>query len=78
MRPRRVLALVVVLLSLGMPLAAQTSGVREVTASDRSVIPLNTKLRYTTMVVLPQDEEIPGRRAGRPPPTRRRTAPRRT
>jgi len=58
MRPRRVLALVVVLLSLGMPLAAQTSGVREVTASDRSVIPLNTKLRYTTMVVLPQDEEI--------------------
>ena len=58
MRPRRVLALVVVLLSLGIPLAAQTSGVREVTASDRSVIPLNTKLRYTTMVVLPQDEEI--------------------
>jgi type IV secretory pathway VirB9-like protein len=58
MRPRRVLALVVVLLSLGMPLAAQTSGVREVTASDRSVIPLNTRLRYTTMVVLPQDEEI--------------------
>jgi type IV secretion system protein VirB9 len=38
--------------------AAQTSGVREVTASDRSVIPLNTKLRYTTMVVLPQDDEI--------------------
>src|SRR5437868_2458693 len=58
MRPRRVLALVVVLLSLGIPLAAQTSGVREVTASDRSVIPLNTKLRYTTMVVLPEDEEI--------------------
>jgi type IV secretory pathway VirB9-like protein len=58
MRPRRLLAIVVFLLPLGITLAAQTSGVREVTASDRSVIPLSTKLRYTTMVVLPQDEEI--------------------
>jgi type IV secretion system protein VirB9 len=32
--------------------------VREVTASDRSVIPLNTKIRYTTMVLLPEGEEI--------------------
>jgi len=40
------------------PIGAQTTGVREVTASDRSVIQLNTKLRYTTMVVLPQEEEI--------------------
>ena len=38
--------------------AAQTTGVREVTASDRSLIPLDTRLRYTTMVVLPDGEEI--------------------
>jgi type IV secretion system protein VirB9 len=38
--------------------AAQTTGIREVTASERSVIPLNTKIRYTTMVVLPDGEEI--------------------
>ena len=37
---------------------AQTTGIREVTASDRSVIPLQTRLRYTTMIVLPDDEEI--------------------
>lgn len=37
---------------------AQVSGIREVTASDRSVIPLNTRLRYTTMIVLPDGEEI--------------------
>ena len=38
--------------------AAQTAGVRDVTASERNVIPLNTKVRYTTMVILPDDEEI--------------------
>ena len=37
---------------------AQVPGIREVTASDRSVIPLNTRLRYTTMIVLPDGEEI--------------------
>ena len=37
---------------------AQAVGVREVTASTRSLIQLHTKLRYTTMVVLPDDEEI--------------------
>lgn len=37
---------------------AQESGIREVTASDRSVIPLHTRLRYTTMIVLPDGEEI--------------------
>ena len=39
-------------------LSAQTAGIREVSASDRSVIPLHTKIRYTTMIVLPEDEEI--------------------
>ncbi len=55
----RRLAAILVLLPLGVvSLAGQTTGIREVAASDRSVIPLNTKLRYTTMVVLPEDEEI--------------------
>jgi type IV secretion system protein VirB9 len=34
------------------------SGVREVTATDRGVITLQTRLRYTTMVILPDGEEI--------------------
>ena len=37
---------------------AQATGIREVTASDRSLIPLNTKIRYTTMILLPDGEEI--------------------
>lgn len=37
---------------------AQTGGVREVSATERGVIPLQTRLRYTTMVVLPEGEEI--------------------
>jgi type IV secretory pathway VirB9-like protein len=39
-------------------LAAQTMGIRQVSASAENVIPLQTRLRYTTMVVLPEDEEI--------------------
>ena len=39
-------------------LSAQAPGVRDVTASPRSVIPLDTRLRYTTMVILPDGEEI--------------------
>jgi type IV secretory pathway VirB9-like protein len=40
--------------------SAQTTGtgIREVLASERSLIPLQTRLRYTTMVVLPEGEEI--------------------
>jgi len=38
--------------------SAQTAGIREVTATDRNVIPLNTRLRYTTMIVLPEGDEI--------------------
>src|SRR5438874_7354331 len=40
------------------PSTAQTLGIREVPASPRSLITLQTRLRYTTMVVLPDDEEI--------------------
>ena len=36
----------------------QGTGIREVSASARSLIPLQTRLRYTTMVVLPEGEEI--------------------
>ena len=40
------------------PLAAQSTGVREASASDRGLIQLNTRVRYTTMVVLPDGEDI--------------------
>src|SRR2546425_4599032 len=40
-----------------VPARAQT-GVREVAASERGVISLQTRLRYTTMIVLPDGEEI--------------------
>src|SRR5690348_7496059 len=40
------------------PVAGQAMGIREVSASTRSVIPLQTRLRYTTMIVLPEGEEI--------------------
>src|SRR5687768_4528088 len=54
----RVLA-AIVLLPLGVAsLGAQAAGIREVSASDRSLVPLHTKIRYTTMVVLPDEEEI--------------------
>jgi type IV secretory pathway VirB9-like protein len=51
---------VVALLGVLIPgrTVAQTTGVREVEASARSVVPLQTRLRYTTMIVLPEDEEI--------------------
>ena len=54
------LLVVVSLLPLCSPTAAaaQTAGIREVTATDRNVIPLNTRLRYTTMIVLPEGDEI--------------------
>jgi type IV secretory pathway VirB9-like protein len=41
-----------------MQASAQTNGIREVSASDRSLIPLQTRLRYTTMIILPDGEEI--------------------
>src|SRR5687767_15365848 len=39
-------------------LGAQATGIREVTASERSLTSLNTKVRYTTMILLPEGEEI--------------------
>ena len=55
----RTFAAALLVLPLGVAsVAAQAMGIREVTASTRSLIPLNTKIRYTTMIVLPEDEEI--------------------
>jgi len=36
----------------------QAVGVREASATERGLIQLNTRIRYTTMVLLPDDEEI--------------------
>jgi type IV secretion system protein VirB9 len=60
---RRIAGRVLLLALTGVPSAvvsvqAQATGIREVSASARSVIPLQTRLRYTTMVVLPEGEEI--------------------
>src|SRR5579862_9763160 len=41
------------------PVRAQAAtGIRDVIATARTVIPLHTRLRYTTMIVLPDGEEI--------------------
>jgi type IV secretion system protein VirB9 len=59
MRTVRFVLLSCLLIPVGtVPAAAQAAGVRDVTASDRTVIPLNTRIRYTTMVILPNDDEI--------------------
>lgn len=53
------LSLALLLVSMSaVSLGAQTTGIREVSASDRSLITLQTRLRYTTMIVLPDGEEI--------------------
>jgi type IV secretory pathway VirB9-like protein len=54
----RIVPTVVTVVGLVTSLHAQAPGVRDITASPRSVIPLDTKLRYTTMVILPDGEEI--------------------
>jgi len=55
----RILVATLTFASLGIiPLAAQSTGIREVSASDRNLIQLHTRIRYTTMVILPEDEEI--------------------
>jgi type IV secretory pathway VirB9-like protein len=47
-----------VLFSLSVPALGQTPGIRQVAASERSLIDLQTRVRYTTMIVLPDNEEI--------------------
>src|SRR5918996_365209 len=63
MSPRRVSRLplfgaAVAIVALGTPSVAQETGIRHVSASASSLIPLQTRLRFTTMIVLPDDEEI--------------------
>lgn len=55
---RIVWPLLAAVLATGVSVIAQNTGIREVTASAHSLIPLQTRLRYTTMVVLPEGEEI--------------------
>jgi len=47
-----------VALTISIGTADAQTGVREVAASERGVVPLQTRLRYTTMIVLPDGEEI--------------------
>lgn len=57
----RVAAFVLTLALLPGPTSAvyaQATGIREVSASERTVIPVKARLRYTTMIVLPEGEEI--------------------
>ena len=58
MRAHRLLLSSAILLLSVVGVDAQTTGVREVSASERTLIPLTTKLRYTTMILLPEQEEI--------------------
>lgn len=52
------LLVAVAIVSLPVPAHGQNDGIREVSATERSVIPLQTRLRYTTMIVLPANDEI--------------------
>src|SRR5262245_35731543 len=52
------LALILSLALSGASANAQQTGVREVPASERGIISLQTRLRYTTTIVLPESEEI--------------------
>src|SRR3954469_7213146 len=38
--------------------AAQAQGTREVTVNARSVVPVHAKVRFTTMIILPEGEQI--------------------
>jgi type IV secretion system protein VirB9 len=57
---KRSLSGLAVLLSLALwaPATAAAQGAREVSYSRESVIPLRAKLRFTTMIILPEQEEI--------------------
>ena len=62
MRPVRLISLAALAIAVAPVLAtsvdAQVTGIREVTVSAHQVIPLQARLRYTTMIVLPEGEEI--------------------
>ena len=49
---------VAVVAALAPPPVAAQDGVREVSVSAHTLVPLQTRLRYTTMIVLPEQDEI--------------------
>lgn len=53
-----VLALVAALVAAVVSPAGAQDGVREVSVSSHTLVPLQTRVRYTTMIVLPEREEI--------------------
>src|SRR5688500_8085573 len=55
---RVVVAALLVVPAVARPLNAQGSGVREVIATERNMITLQTRVRYTTLIVLPDDEQF--------------------
>lgn len=46
------------LLLLGMTTGAFAQGTREVHVTDRAIVPVNTKVRFTTLIVLPAGDRI--------------------
>ncbi len=58
MRPTTLVTTLALVPLVVVSLAAQGTGIREVSASERTLIPLHAKLRYTTMILLPDEEEI--------------------
>lgn len=55
---RRPLRFLAVLLALAIPAIADAQGAREVSYTRESVVPLRAKVRFTTMIILPDQEEI--------------------
>src|SRR5215469_18979610 len=53
-----ILALVVGSLSAATPLHAATDGARVVKYAKEDIVPIRAKLRFSTLIVLPDDEEI--------------------
>jgi type IV secretory pathway VirB9-like protein len=51
-------ALVLALACLSIDLPARGQSTRDVTYDARAVVPVNAKLRFTTMIILPDQEEI--------------------
>src|SRR5688572_14485468 len=58
LRAMKVFTALVLVWATSSQVGAQGTGIREVTASERSLIPLQTKIRFTTMILLPDGEEI--------------------
>ncbi len=55
----RLIVITVIGFTLGaVAQAEQSPGVREITANERVITPVTTRLRYTTVIVVPEGEEI--------------------